>query len=91
VLGSQPLHFRLGHPEKAENLGIVLAELGGDGPYPHPFTDPDRAADVRHLAQLRVARVLDEAAVADPRVGEKLRVIVDRPQGTPDASRTSIQ
>jgi len=33
---------------------------------------------VRHLTQFRVARILHEAAVADLRVGEHLRVVIDR-------------
>jgi len=49
--------FRPRSPEAAEDLGIVLAELGGDGPYPHAISDLYRGADVRDLAQIRVARV----------------------------------
>jgi hypothetical protein len=72
-------------------LGIVLAELGGDGAHADILADLDRGAEVRDLAQFRVARMLDEAAVAHPGVGEHLAVIVDRAAGTPAASNTSTQ
>src|SRR6202023_1985029 len=81
ALSAQPLHLRFAHPEPAEDLGIVLAELGGDGAHPYTLADLDRGADVRHFAELRIARVLHEAAVAHLRVGEHLRVIVDRTAG----------
>jgi hypothetical protein len=40
----------LGHAELAEDLGVVLAELWGDGAHPHILADLDRAADVRDFA-----------------------------------------
>ena len=75
ALGAQILHLRLAEAEPAEDLGVVLAELGGDGAHPHTLADLDRGADVRDLAQFRVARVLNEAHL---RVVEHLGVIVDR-------------
>ena len=36
---------------------------------------------MRHLAQLGIARILHEPAVADLRVGEHLCVVVDRAAG----------
>src|SRR5271167_4408026 len=78
AFGAKPIYFPLADTEAAEDFGVVLAELGGDGAHPHSLADLDRSADVRHLAQFRVARILHEAAVAHLRVGEHLRVIVDR-------------
>src|SRR5215472_8713684 len=70
-------HLLRADPEAAEDLGVVLAELGRHGAHPNTLADLDRGADMRHLAQLRVACILHEAAVADLRVGEHLRIIVD--------------
>jgi len=56
----------------------VLAELRRNRPHPDLLADPDRGADVPDLAQFRVRRVLDRSAVGDLRVGEHLRVVVDR-------------
>src|SRR6266700_1820891 len=67
---AQLLHFCLGHAETAEDLGVVLTELWGDGAHPHAPADLDRGADVRDVTQLRVVRVLDQAAVAHLRVAE---------------------
>ena len=53
----------------------------GDGSHPHTVADRDRGTDVRHLAQLGIARILHEPAVADLRVGEHLCVVVDRAAG----------
>src|SRR5260370_23760193 len=78
---AQPLHLWLAHADAAENFGVVLAELGGDSAHPHALADFDRGADVRNLADLRVARVLDKATMAHLRVGEHLRVVVDRAAG----------
>lgn len=78
---AQPVHLRIGQPEMAEDLGILQAELRGDSAHLHALADLDRDADVWDLAQLRVARLLNEAAVADLRVGERLRVIIDRAAG----------
>ena len=75
---AQLRHLVFAEPEPAEDLGVVLAELGGDGAHPHTFADFDRGADVRHLAQFRVARILHEAAVAHLRVGEHLGISVNR-------------
>jgi hypothetical protein len=46
----QSLNLRLAEAEPAEDLGIVLAELGGDGAHPHALADLDRGADVRDFA-----------------------------------------
>jgi len=78
---AQPVHLRIGQPEMAEDLGILLAELRGDSAHRHALAALDRDADVWDLAQLRVARLLNEAAVADLRVGEPLRVIINRAAG----------
>jgi len=75
------VHLRIGQPEMAEDLGILLAELRGDSAHRHALAALDRDADVWDLAQLRVARLLNEAAVADLRVGEPLRVIINRIAG----------
>jgi hypothetical protein len=70
----------------------MLAELWRDIAHPDTLADPDRCANVRHLTQFRVARILHEPAVADLRVGKHLRVIIDRAaHGTPVASNTSTQ
>jgi hypothetical protein len=42
AVGAQFPHLGLAHPEAAENLGVVLAELGGDGAHPHTLADLDR-------------------------------------------------
>src|SRR6516165_10833745 len=75
--GAQSGHFHLAYAEPAKDLGIVLSELRGDGAHPHPLADLDRGADVRDLAQFRVAGILHEGAVTHLRVGEHLRVIVN--------------
>jgi hypothetical protein len=62
--GAQILHLRRAEAEPAEDFGIALAELGGDGAHPHALAYLDRGADVRDFAKFRVARVLHEAAVA---------------------------
>jgi hypothetical protein len=36
------LHLGLDHPEAAEDLGVMLAELGGDAAHPHALADLDR-------------------------------------------------
>ena len=87
----QPLKVRFAHPEPAEDFSVVLAELGRDGTNSHRFADFDRGADVRDLAQFRVARILNEAAVAHLWVGKHLRVIVDRATRHAGASSTSTQ
>src|SRR6516225_12475625 len=38
----QALHLGLDHPEAAEDLGVMLAELGGDAAHPHALADLDR-------------------------------------------------
>src|SRR6266478_8519478 len=78
AFGAKLIYLRFTQAEPAEDFGVVLAELRGDGAHPYTLADLDRGADVRDLAQIRVARVLHEAAVAHLRVGEQLRVIVDR-------------
>jgi hypothetical protein len=83
--------FRLTDAETAEDFGVVLTELGGDIAHLHTLTDPDRGADVRHLAEFRVTGILHEPAVADLRVGEHLRLIVDWAHGARVASSTSTQ
>ena len=84
-------HPGLGHAEPAKYLGVVLAELRGDGAHPHTVAEFDWGADVRDLAQFRVARVLHEAAVAHLRVGKQLRVIMIGPQGAAAASSRPTQ
>src|SRR5271165_5040996 len=78
ALDAQLLYLPVGHSEAAEDFGIVLADLGGDGAHPYAVADLDRAADMRDFAEFRVAGVLDEAAVAYLRVGEHLPVVIDR-------------
>jgi hypothetical protein len=34
----------------AQDFGIVLAELGGDGAHPHALADLDRGAEVQDFA-----------------------------------------
>jgi hypothetical protein len=66
--GPQFFHLRVADAEVAEDIGIVLAQLRGDRAHPHPYADPDRGAEVRNLAKLRVAGVLDQTTVAHLRV-----------------------
>jgi hypothetical protein len=49
----QPLKVHRVQAEAAEDLGVVLAELGRDRAHSHPLADLDRSADVRHLAPIR--------------------------------------
>jgi hypothetical protein len=63
-LGSQFAKVRLVDTETAEDLGIVLAERGGDIAYHYPLADPDRRADARDFAQFRIARILHESTAA---------------------------
>jgi hypothetical protein len=43
-----------GNTEAAEDFGVVLAKFGGGCADPHRLADPDRRADLWHLAQLCV-------------------------------------
>jgi hypothetical protein len=61
--GSQFPQLDLAHTKAAKDLGIVLAELGGDCADPHTLADLDRGADVRHLTQFRVARISRESLI----------------------------
>jgi hypothetical protein len=70
AFGAQRRQPRLADPEPAENPAVVPAELRSDGSDAHIVADLERGADVRDLAQLGVACVLDEAAVADLGVGD---------------------
>jgi hypothetical protein len=50
-------HSQMGEAA-AKDLGVVLAELRRDCAHPHPLADLDRGADIRHLAQFWVVRVI---------------------------------
>jgi hypothetical protein len=63
-LGAQFLQLRLGQPEAAKDLGVMLVEFGGDIAHSHTLADLNGCADVRHLAQFRVACILHEPAMA---------------------------
>src|SRR5207248_10684570 len=64
-------------PQPAVNLGIVLAELRRDRAHLDAVADLHRRADMRHIADLRIARILNHLAMLHLRIGEHLPVIVD--------------
>jgi hypothetical protein len=62
ALGLQRFDILFAQSLSAEDLGVVLAELGGDRTHTDAAVDLDQGADVRDVAQFETGGVLDEAA-----------------------------